>query len=231
MVLYYSHSIKPVPVAGREAHIHLCLVSVVRSSTSGPLVASDTDSSPAPSPQPMSLQFVAVGIRRPRCQSYVVFQSVKEPLLSFHVEGAGFEPTLSYVLAILPLVVCLAVLPQGHCIFISLSRPSMMSLLILCFGYDHDRDSFTVPSSNTILTFSRGSNSPCLRSHSGVNILNCLHMSSGDSHTSSAPSITSATVCLTVAIISALSILSIVLAFTVPCGFAARSLSTHFTLL
>ena len=68
-VLYYSHSIKPVPVAGREAHIHLCLVSVVRSSTSGPLVASDTDSSPAPSPRPLSLQFVAVGIRRPRRQS------------------------------------------------------------------------------------------------------------------------------------------------------------------
>lgn len=78
-VLYYSHSIKPVPVAGREAHIHLCLVSVVRSSTSGPLVASDTDSSPAPSSQPSSLQFVAVGIRRPRRQSYVVFHYVKEP--------------------------------------------------------------------------------------------------------------------------------------------------------
>ena len=82
-VIYYLHRIKPVPVAGREAHIHLCLVSVVRSSTSGPLVASDTDSSPAPSSQPSSLQFVAVGIRRPRRQSYVVFQSVKEPL-SFH---------------------------------------------------------------------------------------------------------------------------------------------------
>ena len=77
-VLYYSHSIKPVPVAGREAHIHLCIVSVVRSSTSGPLVASDTDSSPAPSSQPSSLQFVAVGIRRPRRQSYVVFQSVND---------------------------------------------------------------------------------------------------------------------------------------------------------
>jgi len=25
-------------------------------------------------------------------------------------------------------------LPQGHCILISLSRPSLMSLLILCFG-------------------------------------------------------------------------------------------------
>lgn len=72
-----------MPVAGREAHIHLCLVSVVRSSTSGPLVASDTDSSPAPSPQPSSLQFVAVGIRRPRRQSYVVFHSVKE-IFSFH---------------------------------------------------------------------------------------------------------------------------------------------------
>ena len=72
-----------MPVAGREAHIHLCLVSVVRSSTSGLLVASDTDSSPAPSPQPSSLQFVAVGIRRPRRQSYVVFQDVKKPL-SFH---------------------------------------------------------------------------------------------------------------------------------------------------
>ena len=72
-----------MPVAGREAHIHLCLVSVVRSSTSGPLVASDTDSSPAPSPQPSSLQFVAVGIRRPRRQSYVVFQYFKKPF-SFH---------------------------------------------------------------------------------------------------------------------------------------------------
>lgn len=58
------------------------LISVVRSSTSGPLVASDTDSSTAPSSQPMSLQFVAVGIRRPRRQSYVVFQYVKE-LFSF----------------------------------------------------------------------------------------------------------------------------------------------------
>ena len=72
-VLNYSHRIKPVPVAGREAHIHLCLVSVVRSSTSGLLVASDTDSSPAPSSQPSSLQFVAVGIRRPRRQSCFVF--------------------------------------------------------------------------------------------------------------------------------------------------------------
>ena len=86
-------------MAGREAHIHLCLVSVVRSSTSGLLVASDTDSSPAPSSQPSSLQFVAVGIRRPRRQSYVVFQYVKKPL-SFHslVEGAGFEPAMSYTL-------------------------------------------------------------------------------------------------------------------------------------
>lgn len=91
-VLYYSHSIKPVPVAGREAHIHLCLVSVVRSSTSGLLVASDTDSSPAPSSRPSSLQFVAVGIRRPRRQSYVVFQYVKEPFPLFIVEGAGVEP-------------------------------------------------------------------------------------------------------------------------------------------
>lgn len=82
-VLNYSHRIKPVLVAGREAHIHLLFVSVVRSSTSGPLVASDTDSSPAPSSQPSSLQFVAVGIRRPRRQSYIVFHSVKEPL-SFH---------------------------------------------------------------------------------------------------------------------------------------------------
>ena len=92
-VIYYSHRIKPVPVAGRKAHIHLCLVSVVRSSTSGPLVASDTDSSHAPSSQPSSLQFVAVGIRRPRRQSYVVFQYVKE-LISFHsfVEGGGVEP-------------------------------------------------------------------------------------------------------------------------------------------
>ena len=98
-VLYYSHRIKPVPVAGREAHIHLCLISVVRSSTSGPLVASDTDSSPAPSSQPSSLQFVAVGIRRPRRQSYVVFQYVKEPL-SFHLLWKEREsnprcPTLS----------------------------------------------------------------------------------------------------------------------------------------
>ena len=89
-VIYYSHRIKPVPVAGREAHIHLCLVSVVRSSTSGPLVASDTDSSPAPSSQPSSLQFVAVGIRRPRRQSYFVFQYVKEPL-SFHRGRSGIR--------------------------------------------------------------------------------------------------------------------------------------------
>jgi len=30
--------------------------------------------------------------------------------------------------------VCLAVLPQDHCGLISLSRPSLMSLLILCLG-------------------------------------------------------------------------------------------------
>lgn len=117
---------------------------------------------------------------------------------------------LPYHSANLPLVLYLAVFPQGHCGLISLSRPSLMSLFILCFGYAHDRDSFTVPSVNTILTFSLGSSSPCLRSHSGVNILNCLHTSSGDSHTSSAPSSTSIIVCLAVAIISALSILSIV---------------------
>lgn len=72
------------------------------------------------------------------------------------VEGAGVEPAMSYAffaayprhypfsgyssvafdhLAILPyLVLCLAAKPQGHCVLISLSRPSMMSLLILCFG-------------------------------------------------------------------------------------------------
>ena len=123
-VLYYSHSIKPVPVAGREAHIHLCLVSVVRSSTSGPLVASDTDSSPAPSPQPSSLQFVAVGIRRPRRQSYVVFQYVKE-LISFHslrkvrdsnpraIADLLLSRELPYHSANLPLVLCLAILSQG----------------------------------------------------------------------------------------------------------------------
>lgn len=114
---------------------------------------------------------------------------------------------------------------QFHCDLISRNRPSLMSLLILCFGYAHDRDSFTVPSSITMPTFSRGSSSPCLRSHSGVNILKCLHISSGDSHTSSAPSITSATVCLTVAIISARKSLSIVSSYICPlyCNTIAAS--------
>ena len=147
-----------MPVAGREAHIHLCLVSVVRSSTSGPLVASDTDSSPAPSSQPSSLQFVAVGIRRPRCQSYVVFQSVKEPL-SFHcLCGGGRTRTAPLIPGFsgnhrmrdggpnIPLIPKLPVrssysgFPLRYAsvsvVFslISLSLPSRMSLLILCFG-------------------------------------------------------------------------------------------------
>ena len=63
--------------------IPLILVSIVRSSTSGLLVASDTDVNIKRSSQPLSLTFAAAGIHRPRHQSWLCTNMSKN-YFSFH---------------------------------------------------------------------------------------------------------------------------------------------------
>ena len=93
-------------------------------------------------------------------------------------------------------------------LMIPFSFPSLIILLILFFGYSH-RVHFSSPSGHITDAYSLGSRCPFVSSHSWLNIPNCSSNCLGFSHTSSAPSITSCMVCLTVAMISALSILSI----------------------
>lgn len=62
--------------------IPLTLVSLVRSSTTRLLVACVTGTNSVLSSQPSSLQVVAAGIHRPRCQSYFVPISQRTFLLS-----------------------------------------------------------------------------------------------------------------------------------------------------
>ena len=62
--------------------IPITLVSLVRSSTTRLLVACVTGTNSVLSSQPSSLQVVAAGIHRPRCQSYFVPISQRTCLLS-----------------------------------------------------------------------------------------------------------------------------------------------------
>ena len=147
------------------------------------------------------------------------------------VEGGGIEPPPR--LAVLPalstfpfgqpsFVYCVAIrlrqsattpVALAAVVFLSIlmipfSFPSLIILLILCFGYAH-LVLTSLPSGHITEAYSLGSRCPFVSSHSWVNIPNCSNSCFGLSQTSSVPSSTSCMVCLTVAMISALSILSI----------------------
>ena len=88
------------------------------------------------------------------------------------------------------------------------SSPSRIIRLILCFGYAQCVH-FSSPSGHITEAYSLGNNSPFLFNHSWFSIPNCSSSCLEVSHTSSAPSSTSRIVSRTVAMISALRILSI----------------------